>query len=406
MGLSITKYLVEAHGGKIRVESKVGAGSKFYFSIPVSTEVAGEKSWPYETAETEIAASVYGEKHIEEFRYRYRSDGPQIILVDDNKTNLMSLAGILKMESYSVTAVASSKGFFEEFKAAGEVSLVVLDVMLPGLSGYEICREIRKNFTVSELPVLMLTARTATQDIVMGMEAGANDYLAKPFDTDELLARVKTLIQLKQSVDKVLSSELAFLQAQIKPHFLYNALNTFVAISRYDVDKARDLITEFGNYLRRSFAFKDLSQLTSLKNELEFVRAYLEIEKARFEERIEVAYDLPDNLETRIPMLMLQPIVENAVVHGILPKDEGGRIEICIKREQTAFHFKVKDNGVGMAPDQKSSIFNRAFGSGVGLSNIDRRLRKLYGKGLQINSMPGIGTEVTWCVPIGKGESK
>lgn len=404
LGLSITKYLVEAHGGKIHVESKVGIGSKFYFSMLVSSEATKEKSWQYETAEAEIAAAGYNNNYIDKFPCRHEGDGPHIMLVDDNNANLMSLAAILKLENYTITAAASSEEFFEEFKATRDVSLVILDVMLPGLSGYEICREIRKSFSVSELPVLMLTARTATQDIVMGMEAGANDYLAKPFDTDELLARVKTLIQLKQSVDTAVASELAFLQAQIKPHFLYNALNTFVSISFYDIDKARNLITEFGNYLRRSFDFKDLSQLVPLKNELELVRAYLEIEKARFEERIEVAYDLPDDLEVKVPILALQSIVENAVIHGILPKDEGGRIEICIKRDETALLIKVKDNGVGMELDKKNSVMKREFGSGIGMSNIDSRLKKLYGKGLQINSSPGNGTEVTLCIPVNSRE--
>ncbi len=400
LGLSITKYLVEAHGGKMKAESKVGIGSKFYFSIPISKEAAEEISCQFETAEEQIAAVGYGEKYSENFPYRHESDGPHIMLVDDNEANLISLISILKLKGYSITAVTSSEEFFEEFKESKDIALVILDVMLPNLSGYDICREIRKNYTISELPVLLLTAKTTTHDIVMGMEAGANDYLAKPFDTDELLARVNTLIQLKQSVDKALASELAFLQAQIKPHFLYNALNTFVSISLYDIDKARNLITEFGNYLRRSFDFKDLSQLAPLKNEMELVRAYLEIEKARFEERIDVVYGLPDDIEVKVPILMLQPIVENAVVHGILPKDEGGRIEICIKRDDTALHIKVKDNGVGMEPREQRRLFNRRFGSGIGLTNIDSRLKKLYGKGLQINSSPGIGTEVSWCVPI------
>lgn len=400
LGLSITKQLIRAHGGGISVESKVGKGSKFYFTIPVSTEAVDERSWQYETANAEIAATRYSEDQLEKFPCRYEGEGPHIMLVDDNTANLISLAGILKLENYAITVVASSEEFFVEFQATRDVALVILDVMLPGLSGYEICREIRKNYSVSELPVLMLTARTTTQDIVMGMEAGANDYLAKPFDSDELLARVKTLIQLKQSVDKAKASELAFLQAQIKPHFLYNALNTFVSISLYDIDKARNLIIEFGNYLRRSFDFKDLSQLAPLKNELELVRAYLEIEKARFEERIEVSYDLPDNLEVKIPMLLLQPIVENAVIHGILPKVEGGYIEIHIQRDKKFLYFMVKDSGIGIEPDKKYDIFNRQYGKGVGLSNIDSRLRKLYGEGLQINSILGVGTEVSWCVPI------
>jgi signal transduction histidine kinase len=406
LGLSIVQYLVEAHGGKIRVESKAGEGSRFYFTIPVSTEIAEESSWHHEASEFEIYADGYVEENMESFQLKYVADGPHIILVDDNKTNLISLAGILKMQNYSVTAVASGKAFFEVVKEAEDVSLLILDVMLPDLSGYEICREIRKDFSVSELPVLMLTARVATYDIVMGMEAGANDYLSKPFDTEELLARIKTLIHLKQSVDKALAAELAFLQAQIKPHFLYNALNTFISISLYDTDKARNLLIQFGNYLRRSFDLKNPSQLVMLKSELEHVRAYLEIEKARFEDKIEVVYDLPEDLNVKIPILVLQPIVENAVVHGILPKEEGGRIEICIKREQRKLHFRVKDNGIGMEPEKKSGIHEAKYGSGVGLSNIDNRLKKLYGKGLEINSIPGDGTEVTWWIPLNTREEE
>lgn len=212
--------------------------------------------------------------------------------------------------------------------------------------------------------------------------------------------------RIREYFNKKVAAELAFLQAQIKPHFLFNAINTFISISDYDIDKARDLLLNFGNYLRRSFDFKDLSHLAPLKNELELVNAYLEIEKARFEERIDVTFDLPDELEARVPILTLQPVIENAVVHGILPKDEGGHIEICIEQEDEVMYFKVKDNGVGIAPEKKNNIFKRDFGSGVGLSNIDNRLKKLYGKGLQINSSPGAGTEVTWYVLLNHKESE
>ena len=212
--------------------------------------------------------------------------------------------------------------------------------------------------------------------------------------------------RIREYFNRKAAAELAFLQAQIKPHFLFNAINTFISISHYDVDKARDLLLNFGNYLRRSFDFKDLRQLAPLKNELELVRAYLEIEKARFEERIEVTFDLPNDLEAKVPILMLQPIIENAVIHGILPRDEGGRVEICIERDDEALHFKVKDNGIGIEQKKKANIFKCEFGSGVGLSNIDDRLRKLYGKGLQINTSPGVGTEVTWYVPLNHKESE
>lgn len=206
--------------------------------------------------------------------------------------------------------------------------------------------------------------------------------------------------RIKQIDENKTSAELSFLQAQIKPHFLYNTLNTVISISRYDMDKARELLYDFSNYLRRSFDFKDLSQFVSLKNEIELSKAYIEIEKARFEERIGVTFNLPEDIDFKVPKLVLQPIIENAVIHGILPKLGDGKIDISISREGKRIIFSVKDNGVGMNIIKHNLIFKEGSEYGVGLSNIDFRLRKLYGKGLVISSRPDAGTEVTWCFHI------
>lgn len=202
------------------------------------------------------------------------------------------------------------------------------------------------------------------------------------------------------------AAELSFLQAQIKPHFLYNAINTFISVSRYDIDQARELLINFSNYLRRSFDFKDLDQFVPLKNEIELAKAYIDIEKARFEERLDVNFEICDDLEVKVPILMLQPVIENAVNHGILSKPEGGRIDVSVKEEGRMLVFFVYDNGVGMDLKNENGIIKRGFGSGVGLFNIDSRLKKLYGKGLKIASSPGLGTEVTWCIPINRRENE
>lgn len=196
------------------------------------------------------------------------------------------------------------------------------------------------------------------------------------------------------------AADLAFLQAQIKPHFLYNALNTFIAISHYDMEKARNLLADLSNYLRKSFDFKGLSQFVPLKDEIQLAKAYIAIEKARFEERLEVSFIVHDDLETRVPSLMLQPIIENAVVHGILPKPEGGSVHIYINKDEKKLIFSVKDNGIGMTEEKLRKILNSDSRKGVGIANINGRLRKLYGNELNIISVPHFGTEITWTIPI------
>lgn len=210
--------------------------------------------------------------------------------------------------------------------------------------------------------------------------------------------------RIREYFDQKTAAELSFLQAQIKPHFLYNTINTVVSISRYDADQARELLKNFSNYLRRSFDFKDLSQSVPLKNEIELAKAYADIEKARFEERLEVNFDICDDLEAKVPILMLQPVIENAVNHGILPKPEGGRIDVSVKRNGKFLVFCVNDNGMGMETEKQSLLKGREAGKGVGLSNINGRLKKLYGEGLSISSSPGRGTEVSWQIPAYRKE--
>jgi len=199
--------------------------------------------------------------------------------------------------------------------------------------------------------------------------------------------------------DNTVNAELKFLRAQINPHFLYNSMNTFISISRYDPDTARNLMANFSEYLRKRFDIKGTGQLAPLKEEIKLAQAYLNIEQARFEDRIDVRFDLPELQDVMVPACMLQPVVENAVIHGILPKPQGGRIDVKVERSADTLHFSVRDDGVGMDAQMIRQVV-KSDTDGVGLANISQRLYALYRKKLTIVSTIGDGTTVSWDVPL------
>lgn len=200
--------------------------------------------------------------------------------------------------------------------------------------------------------------------------------------------------------DSKVNAELKFLRAQINPHFLYNSMNAFISISRYDPDTARTLMADFSEYLRKRFDIKGTGQLAPLKDEIKLTQAYLNIEKARFEDRIRIRFELPELQDAMVPACVLQPVVENAVIHGILPKPEGGRIDVVIERTSDKLRFSVRDDGVGMTAQTIAQIADSDAG-GVGLSNISQRLYALYRTKLDITSEIGKGTVVRWEIPLG-----
>jgi len=238
--------------------------------------------------------------------------------------------------------------------------------------------------------------------MLTGFAAGANDFVSKPFDSSELKARIKTLLYLKKSVNQAIQAELAFLHAQIKPHFLYNALNTIVSFCWTDAEKAGQLLLALSDYLRGTFNFNNMKSLVSLEEELELVQAYITLEKARFEEKLTCQLEIAVSSDTMVPTMMIQPIVENAIKHGILPKEQGGAVIISVTRQESNIHITVTDDGVGIPPEKLAGILAGSIDKSVGLTNINRRMKRLYGHGIEIISKVNIGTMVGITIPAGK----
>lgn len=213
---------------------------------------------------------------------------------------------------------------------------------------------------------------------------------------------------LKQYMDAeehAASQEIAFLHAQIKPHFLYNALNVIISLCRIEPEKAEELLLNLSGFLRHSFDFHEEQKLVLLKEELEYVQAYVRIEQARFRNKLNVIYELDETTELKIPPLILQPLVENAIIHGIRKRSGSGTIVMRVEEEDHGFRIEVEDDGLGMSGEQIDRVLSDGWykGRGVGIANINKRLLKLYGQGLEIKSAPAEGTLVSFKVPKGGG---
>ncbi len=250
LGLSITRKLVELHNGRLRVESEVGKGSSFFFTLrpakevenqgpvplfsegeaapPIDVEADGaddvkvdakpeeveqHKKTELEEQEEAIAAAVPPViAPVRESTSEDADDAPgegpaiphRILIVDDEPVNLRVLRNFLELADYEVVSAARGAEALEIVHGKANLDLVLLDVMMPGMSGFDVCRGIRESYSASQLPVILLTAKDQVKDVTAGFASGANDYLTKPFSREELYSRIQSHLHLKKSNEELL----------------------------------------------------------------------------------------------------------------------------------------------------------------------------------------------------------
>ena len=277
LGLSVTRSLVELHGGTISVESEVGEGSIFTFTLPLSGVERSEAAETKTTPQEEIIHSIDLTEELEEVEetseeatqefpeVAFATDNGErikVLVVDDEPVNRQVLENHLSIAGYDVTQAADGRQALELLRAGKKFDLVLLDIMMPKMNGYEVCNVMRENYLASELPVVMLTAKNQIRDLVDGFSAGANDYLTKPFAKDELLSRIKTQLNLRYiniATSKFVPSE--FLRVLGKDHI------TDIRLGDYDEQQVTVLFTDIRGYTT-------LAEKMTPEDNFRFVNAY------------------------------------------------------------------------------------------------------------------------------------
>lgn len=401
LGLSICQELISLHGGTISLTSTLGKGSSFTFSLPIAKTQTVEYSDSNTEMDTTLLKFTSLLNDLSQMKESFAASTEEttlvtsqarILVVDDDAVNLQVLVNAFSTEPFEIETALSGNEALRKLQESS-FDLVISDIMMPHMSGYELAKYIREKFSISELPILFLTARQQSEDIRLAFLSGANDYIRKPMEYMELKSRVQALIQMKQSSEERLRIEAAWLQAQIQPHFFFNTLNSIISLNGVDDEKMEELLLAFSDYLQMSFDFQNVDLVVPIDYELKLVRAYIAIEQIRFGDRIRVVWNIPNQMSLFVPPLSLQTLVENAIQHGILPRREGGTVTICIKETEKLFTIIISDNGVGFEhriPEKKTS---------VGLVNTEQRLKQLFGVELTINSVIDQGTTISFSIP-------
>ncbi|GAA0786758.1 sensor histidine kinase [Hathewaya limosa] len=206
---------------------------------------------------------------------------------------------------------------------------------------------------------------------------------------------ISKLEKLKEMANK---AEIKALQAQINPHFLFNALNTIASFVRFNPSRARELIIDLATYLRYNLEVGDTP--VDIHKELEQVKAYIQIEKARFGDKLNIIYDIDEGIDIKIPSLIIQPLVENSIKHGILEGDGRGNVKVQIRKnpKEKNIDVVVEDDGIGISEDIIKMIYEGKMKENkIGLINVHHRLLNIYGKGLNIERLTH-GTRIQFTI--------
>ena len=462
LSLNLTKKLIELHGGTIEISSSLGKGSTISFTLPICGEEEGEFSISTKTMDNLL--KNYKVNNSKDSIYTNEAESQNILIIDNDPAGRKLLEHYLIQEGYRTIAVSSGKEGMAVIDNIKDLDLVIVNLFMPDILGYDLCSLIRKKKNTYDLPILMLTSNSKSQGLILSFESGANDYLIRPADKTELLARVRTLLALKEysketsylynqinyttqkmadltddmkkvkELDKLKTEFFSNISHELKTPLnviwtsvqLLNSLNLQDIEPKISINKYLSIMNQ--NCLRLIRLINNIIDITKIDGDYlhidptnedivyvveEIVTSVVSYAEAQGQNLIfdtEVEERLMSFDQEKIERILLN-LLSNAI--KFTPK--GGTIEVLFKDFNDYVRIIVKDNGIGIPKDKIGLIFDRfnqvdkslsrkREGSGIGLSLVISVVA-LHGGTIKAESEYGIGSSFIIDLPVKIEES-
>jgi two-component system, sensor histidine kinase and response regulator len=364
-------------------------------------------------------------------------ENPKILIIDDIASNIQVVANLLKKNNYNISYSQNGKNGLEKANQI-EFDLILLDIMMPEMDGFEVCNHLKKNPKTKDIPVIFLTAKTTEDSLKKGFEAGAVDFISKPFKADELLARVNTHIQLKIVRERLSSTNIELQQANankdkllsIIAHDLRNPFSVLITFSKLLLDSlddfSRDDVLNYLNtfYQTSKQGYNLLDNLLNwsrsqtgnmeINTEVINLRDLIEenvtlLNSQACAKNIELINDVPENLKAIADFNMILTVARNLISNALKFTHESGIVKITGKNTKNHIEIAVEDNGVGMSETDLDKIFRIDIkhstpgtaderGSGLGLILCKEFIEKNFGV-LKATSELGKGSKFSFTLP-------
>jgi two-component system, sensor histidine kinase ChiS len=318
------------------------------------------------------------------------------------RTDYFSDQEIEELDRLFILRITDDWDEANEMMQQNRPQVVLLDRILKDRSGLEVCRAIRQRFSMVQLPVVFLTEVNFAYEMNLFLSVGGNDRIILPSTINDFQSKLLRALRMQELANLSQSREMTFLQSQIKPHFLYNTLNAVISYSYVDQNKSRQMLQLLVEYMQIIFRNENLYDLIPLTAERDLIQAFVQIVSLRMGKTIDFSFELDNELEDILVLpFLIQPIVENACIHGIAKQKDANKIQVSIQDKGSTIRIQVEDDGAGMTEQDIAAIFEKTqVTRGIGLSNLQARLQNKTGKGLHIESRIGQFTRVTYEFPI------